>query len=475
MAEKDKLSKEVEEQIQSLASDVYIQVEEKLTQLIGAIAPKELANETNIEQDPAYIELQNKYQTSQTESTEQTKNFLEKISQLEQETNKLTMQLEEGRDKQAVSDASLKAHSAESTAKLAQLSQENSQLTSTLAQENDKLSTEQQHLSQTIEKLEKELVVQKEQSQIAQTQSSELIQQLESQKTSNENELLAAQEEIANLQGSLATLSAQEQGVIDRLNSAEQEHNQNMITLQTSETRLAEANALQANSLTEQENHITALTTKLNTTVSELEHAQAQQKETQTAAEKQQKLVADQLVQLANIDDELKQRVKAEQNAKQSIEKLDKELSQLKQQQLADNSAADIQSKQQQQAQEELQRQINKLEKHNKELNDSLVTEQEDIKLYEKEVTSLKSQVTLAQEGHENILNRFNTNRDKQEKDNNQVRETIKYLRDENSEMITQHNIQKEGYIEQINELESKLTEYRLKFEYAQKQLTQSS
>ena len=28
MAEKDKLSKEVEEQIQSLASDVYIQIEE---------------------------------------------------------------------------------------------------------------------------------------------------------------------------------------------------------------------------------------------------------------------------------------------------------------------------------------------------------------------------------------------------------------------------------------------------------------
>ncbi len=41
MAEKDKLSKEQEEQIQSLASDVYIQIEEKLTQLICAATPKD--------------------------------------------------------------------------------------------------------------------------------------------------------------------------------------------------------------------------------------------------------------------------------------------------------------------------------------------------------------------------------------------------------------------------------------------------
>jgi enterochelin esterase-like enzyme len=73
------------------------------------------------------------------------------------------------------------------------------------------------------------------------------------------------------------------------------------------------------------------------------------------------------------------------------------------------------------------------------------------------------------------VLARFNTNRDKQEKDNDQVRETIKYLRDENSEMITLHNQKKDEFMEQIHELESKLTEYRLKFEYAQKQLTQNS
>jgi chromosome segregation ATPase len=122
-----------------------------------------------------------------------------------------------------------------------------------------------------------------------------------------------------------------------------------------------------------------------------------------------------------------------------------------------------------------MQQKITELEQKNQELVNSLLTEQSDIKLYQEEVASLKSQVKLAQEGQENILNRFNANRDKQEKENDQVRETIKYLRDENSEMITQHNEKKEQFLEQIHELESKLTEYRLKFEYAQKQLSQNS
>jgi chromosome segregation ATPase len=127
------------------------------------------------------------------------------------------------------------------------------------------------------------------------------------------------------------------------------------------------------------------------------------------------------------------------------------------------------------QAQVLSQQQINQLEIKNQELTNRLITEQADIKLYQKKVSSLKSQVTLAQEGQQKIFNRFNASREKQEKDNDKVRETIKYLRDENNDMITDNNRQKEAFIEQTSELENKLTEYRLKFEYAQKQLTQNS
>jgi hypothetical protein len=44
MVDKNKLSKDIEEQIQSLASDVYIQVEEKLTSLITAAVKAEISN-----------------------------------------------------------------------------------------------------------------------------------------------------------------------------------------------------------------------------------------------------------------------------------------------------------------------------------------------------------------------------------------------------------------------------------------------
>jgi beta-phosphoglucomutase-like phosphatase (HAD superfamily) len=94
------------------------------------------------------------------------------------------------------------------------------------------------------------------------------------------------------------------------------------------------------------------------------------------------------------------------------------------------------------------------------------------VQLYQQEVSALKEQVQVAQEGQENILQRFNSNRDKQEQENNKVRETIKFLRDENHELTSASSSQAAEFKEQINELEHKLTEYRLKFEYAQKQLS---
>ena len=123
----------------------------------------------------------------------------------------------------------------------------------------------------------------------------------------------------------------------------------------------------------------------------------------------------------------------------------------------------------------ELQQEVEQLENKNQQLSDSLIAKQASIKSYLAEISSLKDQVTTTQQEQASILSRFNANREKQEKDNNKVRETIKYLRDENNEMINQINEQKEEAIEKVNALENKLTEYRLKFEYAQKQLTQNS
>ncbi|MFT7008094.1 MAG: hypothetical protein ACJAXJ_002633, partial [Colwellia sp.] len=331
MAGKDKLSKEVEEQIQSLASDVYIQIEEKLTQLICTAMPKEPAKQISIKQSPDYLALQANYQTSQNALAENNKKLSEQTHQLEQ----------------------------------------------VFSVQNQKL-----------------------QSQIA----------------SNEKKLLEQRQEISQLNNRLAVFSMQEEALIEHLNTVEQQRDNSDNTLQKAEISFKKTEELHTNSSIEQKNQIKELTQKLATAVIDLDNTQAQyqqqttlfkqeseQKATQLskrlqqfkiAEEDQQKIVADQQAQLVDLDEKVKKKTIEAKNANQLINKLNNEKSQIKQQ-LADTKENDVQLKELQQAQE---------------------------------VSSLKSQVTLAQEGQENILNRFNATREKQEKDNDQIRETIKYL-----------------------------------------------
>ncbi|MDX2371080.1 MAG: hypothetical protein QNK36_22205 [Colwellia sp.] len=502
MAEKDKLSKEVEEQIQSLASEVYIQIEEKLTQLISTVMPKESAKKIKIEQEPAYLTLQNDYQKSQNELAEKSKNLTEQILQLEQNTSTLKKQLEDERSKQENIDATLKASDTDSAIKLAQLTQENIDIKQQLADEIDKqegselnfqveLTQININFTETIERLEHENTLLK--STLTQEQ-----EKLSSEQQSLETKL---SEKMANSSHTIEqleqALSAQEQSLTKRLSTVEEERNNSDHKLKKAEASWKKANELQTNSLAEQKNKIKELTKQLNTSMSDLDRTQVQHQQqtaifkqeseqkasqltkqlqqSQIAEEKQQKVVVDQEAQLVDFDEKIKQKIKEEQDYIQAIKQLNNEQSQIMQQQLADKKANNLQHKQHQQARAVSQQQLNQLEIKNQELTNSLITEQADIKLYQKEVSALKSKLTLAQEGQENTLNRFSANREKQEKDNDQVRETIKYLRDENNNMITQNNIQKEHFIEKISELEHKLTEYRLKFEYAQKQLTQNS
>lgn len=395
MAKKDKISKEVEEQIQSLASDVYIHIEEKLTQLICATTPKEASKKINVEQDPAYLALQSNYQASQKKLFEESKKFANKIKQLEEKNTHLKAQLADEQSKfaakQVESQLSLKANDADSVKKFTQLEQEKNQLKQQL---DDELAKQQANK----QKFQVELT----QNNINYTETLERLDFVEKQRKNNEEKS----------QKSAATWQKTDQ--------------------------------LQKSTLIEQKKQITELNEQLKASASDSELTQEKYN--------------------SQIDNSKKE-------FEQKIAQMNKQLQQAQ-------SESNEQKKtltEQQQAQAVSQQQITQFEKKNQELADNLITEQSDIKLYQKEVESLKLQVKLAQEGQENVLNRFNANRDKQEKDNDQVRETIKYLRDENSEMISQYNNKKEQFLEQINELENKLTEYRLKFEYAQKQLTKNS
>jgi len=81
-----------------------------------------------------------------------------------------------------------------------------------------------------------------------------------------------------------------------------------------------------------------------------------------------------------------------------------------------------------------------------------------------KEIELLKEKVSSEQFNASNIQQRVDNNREKQELEYTKARETIKYLRDENNELNTKLE-------QQVSEMEDKLREYRLRFEYAQKQL----
>jgi len=175
-----------------------------------------------------------------------------------------------------------------------------------------------------------------------------------------------------------------------------------------------------------------------------------------------------------NVDtqqDQNKQLDNQVQENQKKLAQLTEELAAEKQKQSDEKAAISAQEQESKQLQETAQQAIIQLEKDKDELTKQVETEKSDVKLYQQEVDVLKDQVKVAEEGQENILQRFNSNREKQEQDNEKVRETIKFLRDENHELLSSHAEQNTQLTEQINELEHKLTEYRLKFEYAQKQL----
>jgi hypothetical protein len=81
---------------------------------------------------------------------------------------------------------------------------------------------------------------------------------------------------------------------------------------------------------------------------------------------------------------------------------------------------------------------------------------------------AIKEQVQSLQKKALTKQNIADKNKEKQEAEYSKARETIKHLRDDNVELKTK-------LAQQVSELENKLTEYRLRFEYAQKHLAKNN
>ena len=554
MVNKSKLSKGVEEQIQSLASDVYIQIEDKLTQLISSAVESSTNNKETAQQSDNYLELEKSYKISQLELSEQADSFTNKTQSFEQEIDSLKKSLV---DKQG----DVETH------------KQNFQV---------ELTQNTINFTETIEALEKKLSNQQQERSQQQNKQQETGSQLEEKLLETEQALKDSKQEIDGLNGRIAVLTKQEVSLSKKIGDTAEQRSSDDSKLQTERKTWQEANKAQSDALTQKQQQldeqaaaVVKLTAELESLKQESQKAndsqtqeiqgkvkaladQLQQEKDgnitlkQTLAEQlkqvetstsQQKTLTEELqkeknnnaaleqklteqvqqlqestlakeseltVQLqqeidskAKLKQELAEQLQLEQNSKAAlqqelsilqrdvdtqqdqnkqlenqVESSQKKVAELaetlaseKQKQVEEQEASASQVQERQQLQETAQQAIIELEKNKAELLKQIETEQTDVKLYQQEVGALKDQVKVAEEGQENILQRFNSNREKQEKDNEKVRETIKFLRDENHDLISSHAEQNTTFNEQIHELEHKITEYRLKFEYAQKQL----
>ena len=449
MVNKSKLSKDVEEQIQSLASDVYIQVEDKLTHLIAAAVKAEVSK--NTDQQSQY--LSEKEQSLQKDFSEKQQLQLKEIIQLKQALA----------EKQADAATSKQSYQVELTQNII-------------------------NYTETIERLEKEIVNLKQQEIQQQDKKQSSDNKLQERLLKKEYELNIKNQEVDGLSERIMVLTEQEQSLTIQLTAAKEQIQLNA----EQQSEAVTAIKIQAEASVKQQ--VDALTEKIQKRENDSARIQAEtrhssdnkikgleqnacqlakqvQQEKNGKADLQQQLLAQQ----KSIDTERDKNKQAEQKSQDyqvSIIKLTEQTAIDKQQFIDEIKSINEGAEQVKKLQAAAQQNIIELEKTNEQLNNRIETETNDIKLYQQEITGLNEQVKVAQEGKEDILKRFNRNREKQEIENNNVRETIKFLRDENHQLISDNEEQKAQFSDKVNELEYKLTEYRLKFEYAQKQLT---
>jgi chromosome segregation ATPase len=111
-----------------------------------------------------------------------------------------------------------------------------------------------------------------------------------------------------------------------------------------------------------------------------------------------------------------------------------------------------------------LEKNIMALTSENRDLTKNAEESNRIIDGYQQEITHLKENYESANNNAQQVKQRAEANKEKQESEFTKARDTIKYLRDENLDLNTKLD-------KQVTELEDKLREYRLRFEYAQKQL----
>ncbi len=323
--------------------------------------------------------------------------------------------------------------------------------------EKDKLLND---LKVSEKKVKEQLSTEREKAAIA------LDTQKKSLRNSEDSEKLAVQKISTQLNDArsalsekdkhLNTLKTSEKQAVEKLKLAQLQQKNTLKALEDTNKRLS-ALEVNTNVLEQQTSEITQLKVKLT-------EAEAQAKQ---ARENESKLVAEALKAAEKKYAELIEKLQQEQSANEESklkEISQQQLIELQQKQLKDHLSLE----------ETLKSKVAELTTVTEKSEANFAEKQQEINaLHESNTLALSEKLQVLEKDHEAVLKRFSLAKEKQEQENTLVRDTIKNLRHENNELKAKKSSESDELAEQVNLLEQKMTEYRLKFEYAQKQITQ--
>ncbi|MEW6984216.1 hypothetical protein AAD001_16295 [Colwelliaceae bacterium 6471] len=342
--------------------------------------------------------------------------------------------------------ASLQQSKADSAERTSQLSGELSQEKLSSKQSEEKIAAQNTLIQQLKDKEVKLLDSIKglEEDKVSEEQTE---RELAAELVDTKQALDSREIELAEAKGQLEQYKQQTQSLVDVISEkekAEDEKTQEIYNIKQLSKQQADEHQQALKSV---QDKLTAIEQQLENSKAECQRLLAlgekKDRDLQTQAEKHQQDLSVHRDEVAKVTDKL--RLVEEKHAKDELA-----LQQMQEQIIKTQSTW----------QEQLDDITSQLEKTSLSLSESQALNEQ----YHNEVATVSAQLQAANDNADKIQQRYEAHRTKQELEYNKARETIKYLRDENLELNTKLE-------QQVSELEGKLTEYRLRFEYAQKQL----
>ena len=413
---------------------------------LTALSPEKLAENAKLLDKVQLLESTNEQQRNQITDTE--KRIKEQQKQLETLTQSETSLQKNAQAKSATLDvqnqqiSELQNQLNVSLAELAHIKAEQTQNSSSSKLALSEYQQREQSFKQQVEQAEND----QKQSQVLIESLHAKIADLEEEKQALQKKITDQAEQIQNQETAIAASQQQFDTKVQQLKEVQADNDK------VAADKNAQINALQT--MNEQ------VSETLETTTASLKESEDKQKE-------QDKILAALKIEHHDLQ---QNNAQLQQTVDQQQQQLDEEkAANIQQQQQSKDKLAEIAKRlaSSEDQQSKNAHNLMQLQQSYDNLAASFEQAKQEIDHYQIITENLTKDLEQATNNIEQNQQRHNAQiekRDKQEVEYNKARDTIKYLRDENAELSQKLE-------NQVSELETKLTEYRLRFEYAQKEL----